>query len=85
MRLDIHGLIVGAEPHDRALAMHLLDLCERVLQRLHLIHRTPFDHTEIRLRHHVRSPYGMRVMFSISTHVYMICSRRPQAGSGRSP
>ena len=73
-RLDVHGLIVGAEPHDRALAVHLLDLRERVLQRLHLVHRTPFDHAEFRLRHHVRSPYGMRVMFSISTHVYMICS-----------
>ena len=52
-RLHVHGLIVGAEPHDRALAVHLLDLRERVLQRLHLVHRTPFDHAEFRLRHHL--------------------------------
>ena len=52
--------VVGAQPHDRALAVQLLDLGERVLERLHLVHRTPFDHTEFRPRCHVGPPYGMR-------------------------
>ena len=66
--------VVGAEPHDRALAEALLDLRERVLERLLLVHRSPFDHTEFRLVVMAAPPYGMRETFSISTYVYTICS-----------
>ena len=49
--LDVHDAVVGAEPHDRALAVELVDLRQRGLERLLLVHAPPFDHTQLRLFH----------------------------------
>ena len=49
--LHLDALVVGAEPHDRALAEVLVDLIERGLERLLLVHASPFDHAERRLFH----------------------------------
>ena len=46
-RLHVHVAVVGAQPHDRALAEVLVDLGKRGFQRLLLIHDVPFDHPEL--------------------------------------
>ena len=43
--LDIHRLVVLAEPHDRALAEIALDLGERGIQGLRFIHGGTFNET----------------------------------------
>ena len=45
-RLDLDRLLVLAEPHDRALAEVSLDLRERGLERLLLVHARPFDEAQ---------------------------------------
>ena len=55
-RLDVHRLVVLAEPHDRALAEGALDLGERGIQRLRLIHGGTFDETQSG-RGHCCNPY----------------------------
>ena len=57
-RLDFDGLLVLAKPHDRALAEGALDLGERGVQSLGLVHGRAFNKFEIRLSHR-RRPYGM--------------------------
>jgi hypothetical protein len=47
----IHDAVVGPEPHDRALAEVLVDLGEGGLERLLLVHISPFDNAERRLLH----------------------------------
>ena len=64
-RLHVHGLVAGAEAHDRALAVHLLDLGERRLQRLHLVHRTPLNDLQFRPVRHLVHLYGKAAAFSI--------------------
>ncbi len=49
--LDLDGLLVLAEPHDRALAEGPLDLRQRRLQRLGLVHGGSFHKAEIGLGH----------------------------------
>ena len=44
--LDIHRLVVLAEPHDRALAEIALDLGERGIEGLRLVHGGTFDETQ---------------------------------------
>ena len=45
-RLDLHRPVVLAEPHDRALAEGALDLGERGVQRLRLVHGGTFNETQ---------------------------------------
>ena len=45
-RLDLHRLVVLAEPHDRALAEGALDLAERGIKGLRLVHGRTFDDTQ---------------------------------------
>ena len=45
--LHVHVAVVGAQPHDRALAEVLVDLGKRSFQRLLLVHDVPFDHPEL--------------------------------------
>ncbi len=49
--LDIHRLVVLAEPHDRALAELPLDLAERGGKGFRLVHGRSFDDTQGRLTH----------------------------------
>ena len=49
--LHLYALVVGTEPHDGALAEIFVDLIERGLERLLLVHASPFDHPECRLFH----------------------------------
>ena len=49
--VDIHRPVVLAELHDRALAEVPLDLGQRRVERLGLVHGSPFDDTVIRLAH----------------------------------
>ena len=49
--LDVHRLVVLAEPHDRALAELTLDLGERGGERFGLVHGRSFDETQGRLTH----------------------------------
>ena len=84
-RLDLDAL-VGAEPHDRALAVHLLDLGERGLERLLLVHATPFDDTQLRLFHGL-APYftscGWRQNATLDVHNvhFLFSSRNAQLGN----
>ena len=55
-RLDVHRLVVLAEPHDRALAEIALDLGERGIKGLRLVHGRTFNETK-RWRTHCRAPY----------------------------
>src|SRR6185437_13160544 len=49
--LDIHGFVVLAEPHDRALAELALDLAERGGEGFRFVHGRSFDNTQGRLTH----------------------------------
>ena len=51
--LDIHGLVVLAEPHDRALAELALDLAQRGGKGFRFVHGRSFDETQGRLTHDV--------------------------------
>src|SRR4029079_9266156 len=82
-RLHVHALVAGAKAHDRALSVHLLDLVERRLQRLHLVHRTPLNDLQFRPVRHVVHLYGKRLMFSISTRMYTFCSFASSARKSR--
>ena len=58
-RLHVDRAVVGPQPHDRALAEVLLDVLERLVERLVLVH-LPCDDAELRSVH-VRSHliYGL--------------------------
>ena len=78
--LDLDALVVGTEPHDRALAEVLVDLVERGLQRLLLVHASPFDHPQRRL-FHARIPlfhelHRQAKRDSALTTTYTFCSLR---------
>ncbi len=67
-RLDI-DLVVGAEPHDRPLAEGLVDLRQSLLQRLLLVHSTPFEHRQFRAvhdHHPIPRPSAVRLQFTKS-------------------
>src|SRR6185312_5389009 len=59
-RLDVHGLVVLAELHDRALAELALNLAERGGQGFRLIHGRSFDETQGRLTHVALLMAGIR-------------------------
>src|SRR5271168_2936454 len=50
-RLDLHRLLVLAQAHDRALAERALDLRERRVERLGLVHKSSFHDAKIGLAH----------------------------------
>ena len=57
-RLHVDLMIVRAELHYGALAELLLDVGQRRIKRLVLVHYIPFDDAKL-WRGHVRTPYGM--------------------------
>src|SRR6185312_13006454 len=59
-RLDVHGLVVFAETHNRALAELALDLAERGRQGFRLVHGRSFDDTQGRLTHVALLMAGIR-------------------------
>ena len=64
--------VVGAEPHDGALAEMLLDVGQCSIERLLLVHGVSLDDTEVRRVH--GSPYGRSCGPAIDAPSYMICS-----------
>ena len=53
--VDIHRLVVLAEPHDRALAERALDLGDRGVKSLRFVHGGTFNQTQGGLGHRFRS------------------------------
>src|SRR5262249_24823163 len=83
-RLDIHRLVVLAEPHDRALAETALELGERRITGFRLVHGCPFSNETNNGVRHCATPYDrdseerqrepiLRVLPDVDA-MYTICS-----------
>src|SRR5690606_22012790 len=93
-RLDLDGLVVLPEAHDRAFAKGTLDLCQRGIEGFRLVHGTTFYESQCGLGHgkcpyctgsekfSMRADANVPVLFPFTSSFFVHCAMACAAGSG---